>query len=148
MYSGMDARSQETTSFWDNRALPIIIGIPAGIILIVIAITICVIKRKQNVPPTPPAPATVRVQRYPPPGPVYGQTPSEQVFDHQYAALHPQYPIDATSQDRIMKTYSDKHSDSSYTCPPQTSATPPLPSLAPTPTLVQQHTHMHYYQRT
>ena len=144
----MEVGSQETSSFWDNRALPIIIGIPAGIILIIIAITICIIKRKQRVPETPP-PATVRVQRYPPPALMYGQTPTEKVFDHQYAALHPQYPTDTTSQDRIMKTYSDKHSDSSFTCPPQTSGTPPVPSLAPTPTQIQQqHAHMHYYQRT
>ncbi|KAK2166455.1 hypothetical protein LSH36_39g15019 [Paralvinella palmiformis] len=133
--SGMDAIPQETSSFWDNRALPIIIGIPAGIILVIITIAVCIIKRKQGrAVARPPNQPTVRVQHYPPQSHVYGQTPSEKVFDHQYAALHPQYPVDATSQDRIIKTYSDKHSDSSYPSPPQTSGTPPVPSLAPTPT--------------
>ena len=111
-------RAAERNSFLENSSLPLIVGVPVAVIIVVVIATVYMVWRRQKQSPKQktvvrhPAPP---VRRSPLPPPMTPQQAYPKQYEHSYAAVPTQqyHVAPAPSREHIINNYSDMHSAAS-----------------------------------
>lgn len=132
-------RIEDVHGMSSNFSLPLIIAIPAAVIVIIIIVIVFILQRRN---------ANSRhktVVRRPVPPPITAQDKHLE----QYAALHAYHHNHiqpALSRERIIKNYSDIHSDiSQKMVPVPVPPPPPMQTFQQNHQNLQNHQHIHTY---